>query len=101
MNKIIKNILIIILSITLCIGSYITIDCIRLKNSKFNTKPIISIKEQRIDYENKSVIKYTGIGYTIEYLNNIEIKEAEVIVSSGYGAEFRLFSKILIWAWIE
>ena len=54
------------------------------------------------DYENGN--KYTGLGYSVKYYRDKQklINEDTVeIIKRGYGAEFRLFDKILIWAWIE
>ncbi len=80
--------------------TYVTIDCIRIRNSKTGTKPFITISEKNT--ENK--ITYNGLGYLVTYYKdtNITIKENIILAEQlGYGAEFRLFSKILIWAWVE
>lgn len=96
-----KKAVIIILIIIVCFCIYITMDCIRLKNSEFGTEPLISIKEPEIICENNCVTKYTGMGYTVRYLNNIVTEGEKVVITSGYGAEFWLFDKILVWAWVE
>jgi len=91
----------IILAIILIIYiGYLIIDSIRLRNAKIGTKPVITITEENT--ENR--LTYTGLGYTISYYKDInKTKETgiELIEHLGYGAEFKLFGKILIWAWIE
>lgn len=70
---------------------FVTIDCIRLRNAKVDTKPFITIS--LAEYENGN--KYMGLGYSVKYYKDKQDDE------NGYGAEFRVFDKILIWAWIE
>lgn len=70
---------------------FVTIDCIRLRNAKVDTKPFITIS--LAEYENGN--KYMGLGYSVKYYKDKQDNE------NGYGAEFRVFDKILIWAWIE
>lgn len=100
MNKILKQILIALGIVLICYISFVTVDCIRLKNSKRGTKPLITISE----YETDSRTGYKGLGYTIEYyVDKEEQKEGDMTYINvyGYGAEFRLFDKIMVWAWIE
>ena len=92
---------IIILAIIL-IGymGYVVTDSIRLRNSKLGTKPIITISEESTEDK----LTYIGIGYSITYYKNIDKIEENamtLIEQLGYGAEFRLFNRILIWAWVE
>ena len=62
MNKIIKRILIGIIIIAM-LGIYITVDCIKLKNSEVMTKPIITLKEKDGRNERgEHYIEYTRIG---------------------------------------
>lgn len=96
MKKALKIIAIVLLSFTL----YITIDCIRLRNAEIGTKPFITVS--MAEYENGN--KYIGLGYSIKYYKDRQKLidgGIEKIVERGYGAEFRLFDRILIWAWIE
>ena len=100
MNKILKRILIVFGIILFCYISFVTVDCIRLKNAKRGTKPLITISE----YETDSRTAYKGLGYTIEYyVDKDEQKDGDMTYINvyGYGAEFRLFDKIMVWAWIE
>ena len=100
MNKILKRILIVLGIVIICYISFVTVDCIRLKNSKRGTKTLITISE----YETDSRTGYKGLGYTIEYyVDKDEQKEGDMTYINvyGYGAEFRLFDKIMVWAWIE
>lgn len=99
--KIMKKILIAVMILcVICVG-YVTADCVRLRNSKTGTKPIVTVDT----YENENRRIYTGIGYSVEYYRNPVIRcgnaEKEEPNGSYYGAEFRLFDKILIWAWVE
>lgn len=80
---------------------YLTVDCIRLNHSVPGTKPLITIGEKVEDHE----IIYDGLGYRIDYYVDIE-PEADAewtahIEQYGYGAEFWLFGKILLWAWVS
>lgn len=107
-NKYFKTALIVIaICVALCI-SYITIDCIRLKNAESGTKPLITSYEEASDTR----ITYHGLGYSVSYYVTVEdisggyedkiLADAkEIITKTGYGAEFKLFDKILIWAWVE
>lgn len=97
MKKYIKVIFISILSIVIMYTIFIVIDCIRLRNAKSETKPFITVS--LAEYENGN--KYTGLGYSVKYYKD-RLKDTNGnIVESGCGAEFRLFDKILIWAWVE
>lgn len=105
MKKIERILLIILSSLILLYGVFIGIDCVRLYKVGESDKPLITINENRGD----DYCKYEGIGYTVTYKFDPE----KVIVSEEYreenaypgscvyGAEFRLFDKILLWAWIE
>ena len=100
MNKMLKRTLIILGTILIIYISFVTVDCIRLRNAKRGTKPLIIVSE----YETDSRTGYKGLGYTIEYyVDKDEQKEDDMTYINvyGYGAEFRLFDKIMIWAWIE
>lgn len=78
--------------------SFVTVDCIRLRGSKSPEKPFITIN--MAEYENGN--KYIGLGYSVKYYRKTQkiVNDGiDVLAESGYGAEFRLFDKILIWAW--
>ena len=100
MKKYIKNILITTFVLALCLTCYITVDCIKLRNSMFGTKPLITLDNKITE----NGFKYIGLGYTIEYYYDRSITrkyDVVLIGENGYGAEFRLFGKILVWAWAE
>ena len=102
MNRVLKIVLISILTLFFIWFVFVTIDCIRLKNSKYYTYPLVNLKQ---DF-NIERVTYTGLGYTVSYIQNKEIiyTPGADIVASGIGAcgaEFKLFGKILIWAYIE
>ncbi len=77
-----------------------TVDCFRLRDSKIGTKPFITLNKQLT----QNRITYYSLGYHIQYYTDIIETENNGIIlkeAKGYGAEFRLFNKILIWAWAE
>lgn len=76
---------------------FVTIDCIRLRTMKLGLKPLITIGLG--ETENGEI--YKGLGYSITYYENVTQKSSDLVFIDIYGAEFRLFDKILIWAWIE
>mgnify|MGYP000402373377 CR=1 FL=1 len=72
---------------------FVTADCIRLGNADTQTKPIITVSTA----EEENGVKYNGLGYSVMYhRDSIENTDGNI-----YGAEIRLFDKILVWAWIE
>lgn len=72
---------------------FVTADCIRLGNADTQTKPIITVSSS----EDENIVKYNGLGYTVMYH-----REGTGNTDGNiYGAEIRLFEKILLWAWIE
>ena len=100
MNRIVKDIFIAILIVIILWAIFVTIDCIRLRNSRCYTPPIISVKQEA----NLQKLSYTGLGYTIDYILNQTLDYNNGVSLHGIGtvgAEFRLFGKILIWAYIE
>ena len=102
MNRVLKISLISILIIIFIWLVFVTVDCIRLRNSKYYTYPLINLKQD----VNLERVTYTGLGYTISYIQNREINyiPGSDAVAEGIGAcgaEFRFFGKILIWAYIE
>lgn len=93
-----KKIIITVLSVLIGVYSlFVATDCIRLRYAESGTKPIITVS--LAEYENGN--KYTGLGYSVKYYADRYTDENGVAVESNYGAEFRLFDKILVWAWIE
>ena len=102
MKKILRPLIIVITSLILFYGVFVGVDCVRLYNADESKSPIITTDLTQInDYE----IKYTGLGYTVTYQTKEEITtEENESLNAIYdicGAEFRLFDKILLWAWIE
>lgn len=77
--------------------SFVTADCIRLKKAETETAPLIIVRST----ESESRKYYTGPGYTVGYYRD-KYEDADGNVTQNvYGAEFRLFGKILVWAWVE
>lgn len=102
MNRILKIAVISILIIVFIWLVFVTIDCIILRNAKYYTYPLINLKQEA----NLERVTYTGVGYTVSYIQNKEIihTPGSDVVATGIGAcgaEFKLFGKILIWAYIE
>lgn len=92
MKNRIKAILIAIAVIIVVHAGFVTADCIRLESSEPGTKPLIITGMIKTDTRTE----YSGLGYTVEYYSNGCNAEKPY-----YGAEFRLFDKILVWAWVE
>jgi len=102
MKGILKNVLIAILVVVVLWIIFVIIDCLRLRNAEYYTYPLINLKQE----VNLERVTYTGLGYTVSYIQNKKIihTPGSDSVASGIGAcgaEFRLFNKILIWAYIE
>ncbi|MBP3596490.1 MAG: hypothetical protein J6J60_04080 [Clostridia bacterium] len=94
MKKIILRILVILLILYVL---FVTVDCIRLRYTKSGTKPLITISLG--ETENGKI--YKGLGYSIRYYIEVTQVSSDQINACVYGAECRLFDKILIWAWVE
>ena len=102
MKKIFRTLIIAISSAILLYGLFVGVDCVRLYNTFESKPPIITTQPTQIeDYS----IKYTGLGYTVTYRLYEKIgsneNESYSPLYDVSGAEFRLFDKILLWAWIE
>ena len=101
MKKIFRNLIIIISSAVLLYGVFVGVDCVRLYNADESKPPIIITKPTKIQDDE---VKHTGLGYTVIYKTKSEIPTEENESSNANydicGAEFRLFDKILLWAWI-
>lgn len=87
-----KAVLAAIAAVLIVYIGFVTADCIRLRNAELGTKPIVTTGTINTDMRTG----YSGLGYSIEYYSNSGDAEKPY-----YGAEFRLFNKILIWAWVE
>ena len=92
-----KKAIIILMVLLLAYAAYVTADCIRLRKAPSDTKPLITVSEP--EYEKGT--KYIGLGYSIAYYREAVTDENGNTAVSGYGAEFRLFDSVLVWAWIE
>lgn len=77
--------------------SFVMADCIRLKNTEAETKPLITVGSS--ETENRQY--YTGLGYTVGYYTDKSEAADGTVTEEVYGAEFRLFGKIPVWAWVE
>ena len=101
MKNISRILIITISSVILLYGIYVCIDCVRLYNAEESKPPIVIIQPTQIQDDE---VKYAGLGYTVTYKINEEIEAKEnASLNAIYdvcGAEFRLFDKILLWAWI-
>lgn len=100
MKSILRNILIAVLVVVLLWIIFVTVDCLRLRNAKHYTYPLINLKQ----HANLERVTYTGLGYTVSYIRNKIIDYENGLSKEGIGAcraEFKLFGKILIWAYIE
>ena len=96
MKKVLKIIGIVLLCLVLIWCIYVTIDCIRLRTIKLGLKPIITLEHS----EENNRLNYTGLVYNVSYYIDKK-QDYDLILYDIYGAEFRLFDKLLIWAWVE
>ena len=102
MKKTVKALIVTACSIILLYGLFVGVDCVRLYKVGESNKPLITINEAR----QEDYCKYKGLGYTVTYKFDPKeaVQEGEQNAYPGshvYSAEFRLFDKILLWAWIE
>ena len=101
MKKVIRFLIIIISSAVLLYGVFVGIDCVRLYKVGESNKPLITIYEV---YEGNYWI-CQGLGYSVTYQMKANIpteeNESNNATHDICSAEFRLFNKILLWAWIE
>lgn len=92
---------IVVAALVLLWVGFVSIDCIRLRNSSCGTKPFITVREEDGD----TLLNYTGLGYTVKYhvfIGDVTTDDGIFYVEQlGYGAEFWLFDKVLVWGWIE
>lgn len=99
--KTIKLLLLTVLILAVVFAIFVAADCVRLNQSPRGTKPLITVGEEIT--ENRVI--YHGLGYSIHYYVDMsgttEVDGAALAQQLGYGAEFRLFDKIMLWAWIE
>ena len=102
MKKIFRVLIIIFSSAVLIYGVFVGVDCLRLYNADESKPPIITLSPAKIEND---TVKYTGLGYTVTYRTTVEAEteknESHNAICDVCGAEFRLFDKILLWAWIE
>ena len=102
MKKIFRVLIIIFSSAVLIYGVFVGVDCLRLYNAEESKPPIITLSPTKIEND---TVKYTGLGYTVIYRTTVEAEteenESHNAICDVCGAEFRLFDKILLWAWIE
>ena len=102
MKKFLRVLVIAISSAILLYGVFVGVDCVRLYNANESKPPMVITKATQIE---DCSIKYTGLGYTVTYQTKVGIstEENETLnaINDICGAEFRLFDKILLWAWIE
>ncbi|HHT38024.1 MAG TPA: hypothetical protein GXZ95_01250 [Mollicutes bacterium] len=93
MKKTIKGVLIVIISFALIYSIFVGIDAIRLKNKTEFTPPFFSNCTAWVEEDVAEIKTCNGLGYTVKYSYNNN--------GNLNGSEFRLFNKILIWAWIS
>ena len=101
MKKLVRILIMIFSSAVLLYGVFVGVDCVRLYNADVSEPPIIITQPTKIQNDE---VKYTGLGYTVTYDIKEDIKEENESLNTVYdicGAEFRLFDKILLWAWIQ
>ena len=101
MSKMKKQILARIGIIILCYFVIVFADAVRLNGAKTGTKPLITLKETHLQFEDI----YTGLGYSVRYYQNLtDVKtvnyQGESVTAyglAGEGTEFKLFDIIPVW----
>lgn len=83
-----KKTLIIIVILLIVYTLFVNIDCYRLRNSKRNTRPLITFSIKEYETDSRIGTFYSGLGYTVEYYN---IKN-----TMGYGTNIKLFNIITL-----
>ena len=95
MTDVKKKIAIVLAVIISAYFLFVAVDCVRLMSAHKETKPFVTVSMAQYDDGNG----YVGLGYSVRYRDKIT---ADSDNTDGIcGAEFRLFGKILVWAWIE
>lgn len=97
MKRIIKIVVIVIIIYAILV----LMEAVRLRYFYKQTliKPLITISEE--ENEDLTREKFEGIGYSVTYYCNPTFYSNDNVQNEIYGAEFRVFDKLLIWAWIE
>ncbi len=82
---------------------FVAADSVRLRKASLSgsgtppTKPLVTLSQEDLSEEGIHHVTYTGLGYAVTY----EVSEWEDGQTHLDGAEFRLFGKMLVWAWIS
>lgn len=100
MKKKIKTVSCIVAVLTVLSVAFLGGEAVRLSNPENKgKKPVVTIDEAY----GESVIKYTGIGYTVTYgLSSANgFDDGSITTHHINSAEVRLFDKILVGAWVE
>lgn len=81
---------------------FVCVDSVRLHKASLAAsaapaKPLVTVSQDTRTEQGIDRLTYTGLGYTVTY----ETSAREDGQTHVDGAEFRLFGKILVWAWIS
>lgn len=81
---------------------FVAADSVRLRKASLSgsgtppTKPLVTVSQDTRTEQGSDRLTYTGLGYAVTY----ETSAREDGTTHVDGAEFRLFGRILLWAWI-
>lgn len=95
MTDVKKKIAIVLAVIISAYFLFVAADCVRLKSADKETKPFVTVSMAQYEDGNG----YVGLGYSVRYRDKVTADGSDS--PEICGAEFRLFGKILVWAWIE
>ena len=98
--KAVKIIAVVLAVLLVGYAVFVAADSIRLRKASLAgspTKPLLTVSQDDRTQEGIDRLTYTGPGYAVTY----EVFEQEDGQTQVDGAEFRLFGKILVWAWIS
>lgn len=81
---------------------FVAADSVRLRKASLAAsaapaKPLVTLSQEDLTEEGIHHVTYTGPGYAVTY----EVSQWEDGQTHLDGAEFRLFGKLLVWAWIS
>lgn len=95
MTPVKKKIAIILTAVISAYFLFVAADCVRLMSADKETKPFVTVSMAQYEDGNG----YVGLGYSVRYRDRVTADPDDT--NDICGAEFRLFGKILVWAWIE
>lgn len=97
-----KNIIIFFFLLILVYGIFVFVDYTRLKNSDFDTKPLIVLKTNvSLPNESNNYVEYIGLGYSVKYPYTLTFtKEGNLEGNYTRKMENEIFSFIMFFSYV-